>query len=347
MKRLIFIVLCSFLTAAFAFSQANLQPAATVNLVRAETMTVGMLRTEVERLEKAQGKAMTREQRLEVLDIMINERLVIQAAERDRVSVSDNEVTQRMQQFRGLMAQNLGRQPTDSEFNQAIRAQSGLELAEFQRQLRRQMIVEKYLMTKKEGLISSIKIPTEDEIISQYNLAKAQFVRPETVRFTMIQIPYGSDAASRTKARELADRLIREIGSNPSKFDEVAARSQAPNSGYMAGEAGYLPRNHEAQSIVGAELLNVAFSLKQGEVSRLIEGLPGYQIIKVTENYEMKSLALDDIAQLGTRMTVRDFIGHAMLQERQQTVLKQASEELTTELRAGRNFQIFERNINW
>jgi parvulin-like peptidyl-prolyl isomerase len=209
------------------------------------------------------------------------------------------------------------------------------------------MIVEKYLMTKKEGLISSIKMPTENEIVAQYNLAKAQFIRPETVRFTMIQVPYGPDASSRSKARELADRLVREIGSNPSRFDEVAARSQAPNSGYMAGDAGFLPRNHEAQSVVGADLLNTAFSLRQGEVSRLIEGIAGYQIIKITENYEMKNLGLDDIAQLGTRMTVRDYIGGMMLQERQQAILAQASNELTTELRAGRNFQVFERNINW
>jgi parvulin-like peptidyl-prolyl isomerase len=347
MKRTIFLLICSFLTVNFAFSQANLQPAATVNLVRAETITVGMLRTEVERMERAEGKTMTKEQRMQVLDIMINERLAIQAAERDRVTVTDNEVNQRIQQYRTLLAQSLGRQPNDAEFSQAIRNESGLELNAFTQQLRRQMIVEKYLLTKKESLITSIKMPTESEITAQYNLARAQFIRPETVRFTMIQVPYGPDAASRTKARELADRLVREIGTNPSKFDEVASRSQAPNSGYMAGDFGFLPRNPEAQRIVGSDLLNVAFSLKQGEVSRLVEGVPGYQIIKVTENYDMKNLELDDIVQLGTRTTVRNYIGNLLLQERQQAILAQATQELATELRAGRNFQIFERNINW
>jgi hypothetical protein len=78
-----------------------------------------------------------------------------------------------------------------------------------------------------------------------------------------------------------------------------------------------------------------------------MEGGRGYQIIKVTETYEMKNLEMDDIFQLGTRMTVRDYIGNSLLQERQQAVMTQASQELVTELRTGRTFQVFEKNLVW
>jgi parvulin-like peptidyl-prolyl isomerase len=348
MKKTILIAICGLLAAVHGFSQQqDLQPAATVNIIRNEPITVRQLRTEVTRLETATGRTLTPEERRQVLDTMINERLALQAAERDRVTISEGEVNQRLQQLRNVMAQQLGRQPTDAEFHQAIRTESGMEFTAFRDQLRRQMIVEKYLLSKKEGLISSIRVPTDEEIRNQYNLVKAQLVRPDTVRFSMIQVPYGPDAASRTRAREQAERLVREINSNPSRFDEVAARGQAPNAGFMAGDGGYLPRNQEALNIVGQEFMNAAFSLRQGEVSRLIEGNPGYQIIKITENYAMKNLELEDIFQLGTRVTVRDYIGQMMLQERQQTIITQATQELTTELRAGRNFQIFERNLNW
>jgi parvulin-like peptidyl-prolyl isomerase len=347
MKRATIFIFLSLTLAVFAFSQADLQPAATVNIIRNEPITVRQLRSECERMEKSTGKTLTQAQRLEVLDVMINERLALQAAEKDKISVSEGELNQQIQQLRNVLAQQLGRQPTDAEFNQAVRNESGLELPAFREQLRRQLVVQRYLMSKKEKLITSIKAPTEAEIRDQYNLAKAQFVRPETVRFSMIQVPYGPDAASRTKAKELADRLVKEIGTNPSKFDEVSARSQAPNSGFMAGDGGFLPRNHEAQSVVGQEFISVAFSLKQGEVSKLIEGRPGFQIIKVTENYAMKNLELDDIMQLGTRITVKDYIGNALLQERQQSILAQASQELVSELRTGKSFQIFEKNLNW
>jgi parvulin-like peptidyl-prolyl isomerase len=211
------------------------------------------------------------------------------------------------------------------------------------------MITQKYLLTKKDSTFKSIKLPSEEEIRSAYNLNKAQFVRPETVRFSMIQVPYGADAASRARAKDLADRLAREIGSSASKFDEVVARGQSPNSGYQAGDGGYLPRTADAQNIVGMNFLNTAFSLKQGEVSKLMEGVPGtgYQIIKLTESYQMKTLELNDIVQLGTNVTVRDYIGNVMLQERQQLVLAQATQELVTDLRKNNPFRIYQDNIKW
>ena len=347
MKRTVLFVILGSLITVFGFSQADLQPAAIVNLTKSEPITVKQLRTEVERLEKSAGRVMTQSQRLEVLDLIINEKLVIQAAERDRISISENEINQQLQQLRNGMSQVLGRQPTEAEFNQAVRSEFGLDPQAYREQLRRQMIAQKYLMAKKEDVLKSIKIPTEEEIRSEYFLRRSQIVRPDTVRFSMIQVPYGSDAASRAKAKEMADSLFREIGSNPSKFDEVATRGQAPNSGYQAGDGGYLPRNPEAMSVVGQDFINTAFNLKQGEVSKLIEGKQGYQIVKITENHLMKNLELDDIAQLGTRITVRDYIGQMMLNERQQAILAQATQELVAELRKGNPFRIFEQNLNW
>jgi len=347
MKRLLFSTFLAFFLAGLVFAQADLQPAAIVNLTRTEPITVRQLRTEVERMERSARRTLNEQERREVLDVMINERLAIQAAERDRVTISENEITQQVNQLRAQMVQAIGRQPTDAEFATAVRNETGLEIPAFREQLRRQLIVQKYLMAQKQSTIESIRIPTEEEIVSTFNLSRSDFVRPETVRFSMIQVPFGADAAAKTRARELADRLVREIGGSASKFDEVSLRGQAANSGYQAGDGGYLPRNREAAQIVGQEFITVAFSLSQGEVSRVIEGQIGYQIIKITETYGMRSLELDDIFQLGTRITVRDYIGNTLLQRRQMEVITQASQELVAELRAGRTFQVFDRNLAW
>jgi parvulin-like peptidyl-prolyl isomerase len=347
MKRIIFLLILLTLTAVYGFSQAGLQTVATVNLIRTESITRNQLNTEIENVEKATGRPLNPAEKRQVLDAMINERLVLQAAERDRIIVSDNEVNQHFQELRGMLAQNIGRQPTDAEFTQAVRNEFGMEVQAYRDQFRKQLISQKYLMFKKESLLNTIKPPTEAEIAAEYTLLKGELVRPETVRFSMILIPYGADAASRSKAKETADRLVREIGTNPTKFDEVAARSVAPNSGYQAGDAGYLPRNQEARNIVGTDLMNAAFSLRQGQISSLIEGFQGFNIIKITENYAQKSLELDDILQLGTRFTVKDFIGQRMLEHRQQAILAQATEELIRELRTGRSFQIIESNLNF
>jgi len=346
MKRIIFLFLIVLITVP-GFTQPHLQSVATVTLNKTEAITMGQLRTEVERMEKAAGRVLTQAERLQVLDVIINERLVLQAAERDRIMVTENELNQQMQQFRGEMAQQLGRQPTDSEFAQAIMSESGLEVNIFRDQLKRQLVLQKYLMHRKGDLINSVKIPTDAEIAAEYALLRSELVRPETIRFSMIQIPYGADAASRAKAKTLADSLVREINNDPSKFDEVAARSVAPNSGYVAGDAGYIPRNQEARQVMGQTFMDIAFGLRQGQVSRLIEGIQGFQVIKVTENYASKQLELGDIFQLGTRITVRDYVGQMMLNQRQQIIVSQASQELVSELRTSRTFTIFENNIRW
>jgi len=347
MKRRALLTLFSFLTAIGGFAQADLQPAAIVNLTRSEPITVKQFRTEVERVEKSVRRSLNDKERRDVLDSMINERLAIQAAEKEKIAVSENEVTQQINQLKNQMVQTIGRQPTDAEFAAAIKNETGLELAAFRDQARRQLITQKYLMSKKQGSFENIKAPTDAEIISAYNLTKSQFVRPDTVRFSMIQVEYGPDAASKSKAKELADKLNREIGSSPSKFDEVVLRGQTPNSGYQAGDGGYLPRNMDAAQVVGQDFITTAFNLKQGEVSKLMEGIRGYQIIKVTETYAQKNLELDDIFQLGSRVTVRMYIGNSMLQERQMEALTKATQELVAELRAGKTFQVFEKNLTW
>ena len=347
MKRIISIVVFGIVVAVQTFAQTDLQPAAIVRLTRSEPITVKQLRTEVERFERQGGRPLTSAERRQVLDVMINERLAIQAAERDRITISDNELNQQIQQLRAMMAQQIGRQPTDAEFTTAIREETGLDMPAFREQVRRQAVTQKYLMTKKEALFRTVTPPTEAEIREAYMLARSQFVRPESVRFSMIQVPYGPDAASRTRAKGIADQLIREIGSDPARFDEAVLRGQSPAAGFQAGDGGYLPRNTQAQQIVGQEFMNAAFSLRQGQVSRLIEGVGGFQIIKITETHVQRNLELDDIFQLGSRATVRDYIGNVMFQERQQRILEQATQELITELRRGNPFQIFENNLNW
>lgn len=346
MKRNLLLTLLVFAGATLAIAQTDLQPVALVKLTKTEPITVKQLKAEVQKIEAQTGKTLSNDERKQVLDVMINERLALQAAERDKITVSDAEINQQLQQARTAMAQSMGRQPTDAEFESAIKQQTGMDLASYKDQIKRLSTVQKYLMTKKQDILQSIKKPTEGEIKNFYDLNKAKLVRPDTVRFSMIFIPYGSDAAAKAKAKELADKLVKEIGTSPSKFDEAVLRGQSASSGYQAGDGGYLPKTAEAQSIVGADFMNVAFSLKQGEVSRLIENSKGYQIIKITEAYSQKTLELDDIYQLGTKVSVREYIGNLLYQQNQQAAFDRASKELVDELRAGgKSFQVFDKLI--
>jgi parvulin-like peptidyl-prolyl isomerase len=364
MKRYLIIFLLVVFSGTIAVAQADLQPVALVNLTKSEPITVKQLKTEIEkyvwqsivtRLGRVPTSAeinrevqnCSMETKRQVLEVLINDRLAMQAAERDKITVTDNELNQQITQLRAQMAQTVGRQVTDEEFATAVKNETGQDLPAFRDTIKRQGIVQKYLLSKKQDLFSNTKQPTNEEILGVYNLSKAQFVRPEMIRFSMIQVPYGQDTASKNRAKELADRLVREIGSDPSKFDEAVIRGQSPSSGYQAGEGGYVPRNAEAQQAAGVNFMNTAFSLRQGEVSKLIEGVGGYQIIKVTETLPQKALELDEITAPGSRVTVRQYIAANLMNQRQQETLDKASKELITELRAGNPFRIMENNLNW
>jgi parvulin-like peptidyl-prolyl isomerase len=354
MKRIALLALFSCLSAMLGFAQADLQPVAIVNLIRSVPITVKQFRTEVERVERATQRKLNDEQRRQVLDGLINEQLVVQAAERDRITVADSEINRQIDQLRASMVQTIRRQPTDAEFATAIRNEYGLEMAAFRDQIRRQTVMQRYLYEKKKDIIDNVRAPTDAEISNHYNNNRTQFIRPETIRLQVIQVSYGLDATARTRARELADRLAREIGTNTVRFNESFRTGQTGNSGYQAGDVGYVFRIQETAQQLGDEFVNVAFSLKEGEVSRLIEGRDGYQIFKVTETLPMKTLELDDVLQpmpgppalqLGTPITVRNFIRAGITQERQNEALVKATEELVAELRATRTFQIIETNI--
>jgi parvulin-like peptidyl-prolyl isomerase len=285
MKRTVFfLTLLGFLAgSAFAQIDANMQTVAIVRLTRTESIAVGMLRGEVQRMERTAGRALTLVERRQLLDTMINERLALQAAERDNIYTSDAEINQQFQELRTILANNIGHTPTDAEFAQAVQNEYGLDVPAFREQLRRQLTVQKYLFAKKGNPRDLVTPPTDAEILENYNLRRAQFVRPQTVRVSVIQVPGGATAADRTRARERADALHREIGGNAGKFDEALIRAQANGADYQGGDGGYIPRNPQAQQALGADFINAAFSLRQGEVSRVIESPRGYEIIKVTE----------------------------------------------------------------
>ena len=364
MKRFLLAFLLCACAVTAAFAQSDLQPVAIISLFRSEPITVKQLKAEIEKIawqsltarlgriptaaELAYEVQNTRtDERRQILEMVINDKLAIQGAERDKVMVTENEVNAQMNQLKVMMSETIGRQATDEEFATAVRNETGLDLPAFRENIKRQITTQKYLFAKKQNVLTDIKDPTQAEITSIYNLRRSEFIRPDTIRFTTIVVPYGTDAASRARGKDLADRIHREIGGNAARFDEAVSKSQTPNSGYRAGDGGYLPLNVAGQQMAGADFINTAFSLRQGEVSKVVEGPMGYQIFKITEKLPQKALELDEIMDPVNMMTVRQFINASLLQQRQQEAFAKASQELINELRSGNSVRIMENNLNW
>jgi hypothetical protein len=124
--------------------QLDLQTVAKVTLTKSEYIFVKQLRLEVERRSKMQevpaGISPVDLRRM-VLDAMIAEKLVLQAAERAGISSPKAELDQRLQMVRA----SAGRQITDKEFQEGIEKQYGMSFSAFQTYLHEDMIRQKYL----------------------------------------------------------------------------------------------------------------------------------------------------------------------------------------------------------
>jgi hypothetical protein len=243
------------------------------------------------------------------------QKYLVETAEKTKAgdSITESEINSGVQSFRMQVAAQkyaqTGQSLSDEEFNEFIR-QQGMDLNALRGEARRQLTVQKYLISLAGGA------PGEDDIEAYYNTHKAQYVRPVTISFDYIQIPFGS-AAAKTAARTRADELARRIGSRASVFNEECAVLEASNTN-SAGPVRYIQLSTEdprVQQLLGQDFIDKATPLTEGAVSGVIEGRQHFFIIKVTSRFPRADLGLDDNYRWGSAGTVRQIISDQLTAE--------------------------------
>ncbi|MDR2470659.1 MAG: peptidyl-prolyl cis-trans isomerase [Treponema sp.] len=356
MKRFAIIAALAALSVPL-FGQIDLQPVAIVRLAKTEQITVKQFKeyinwmtiTKVMSVQDSNAKLTDAEKR-QALDELGNQFLACQAAEQEKITVTDREINQYFDQsiknFSESLAQALGHVPSSAEIDAELKKRTGMTRASYRELMRRTLLTENYLKVKKQSLFEGIKAPTEAELLAVYNESKGRsifengFVRPDTARIRMLVVPIPGPS-EKAAASTRANNLLRQIGGDPGRFDEAVRDFRKPNSGYIAGD-GFVYKDDRIRQAMGAAFVDTAFSLKQGEVSRLVERPDGFYIIKVIETYRSKTLGMDDVYNLEDNrgITVRQTISAAETQRRFMVTLQQASEELVEELRKKGSVQI-------
>lgn len=144
--------------------------------------------------------------------------------------------------------------------------EEGLTLEKFRQQMREQFIVEQMRIKNISGEI----IISPHKIESYYLAHKDDYKVDDEVKLRMIVLnkPVSGDAAH---VRKLAEEIIRKIKEGAA-FAEMAAVYSEGRQGREGGDWGWVQKfDRDGALVLRKELADVAFSLKPGELSGVIE----------------------------------------------------------------------------
>lgn len=215
-----------------------------------------------------------------VLDQMIGYKLLVQEARNRRLTATDVEVNDRIGQIRAQF-------PTEEAFTQALAAQKNT-LAQLRTDVRSDMLVNSMLESE---IGSKIKV-TPAQIDDFYAKNPTQFKQPERVHAShiLIGVPQDADAAAKGAARATAAKVLAELKSGKDFADLAKQYSTDPGSATNGGDLGLFQQGQ----MVGP-FDKVAFSMKEGQTSDLVETQFGFHIIRVIEKMPIRDVQLEEV----------------------------------------------------
>lgn len=253
------------------------------------------------------------ELRKESLARLIDQRLQLQEAEREKITVDDTELNEEF--LDRIKRYNV---KSEEEFEKIVKAQ-GVTLDSIKKRLRDGLKVSKLIRRKVHARISV----TEDEI-SQYleeNRNKLETGLSYHARHILITPEENSDSgweAARIKAEMLRSQLA-----DGADFVELAKQHSRDATAKDGGDLGSLKRGELAQDVEGAIL-----TLKPGQLSQPFRSPLGYHVFRL----ESKE-GLDGEGLVRIRAQIRDILFRQKYDTRQDVWLKEIKQRAIIEVR--------------
>jgi len=339
MKKIAISIMMLFAVAGMAFAQsADLQVLAVIKYSKSESITVKQLKTRAATYQKQIGRSLNVDEKVKVLDSLIDEKVMLQAAQKAGISLPDSSVDQYFQQ---LMAQQTGLNVSEKELNDLIKQmqgvtldelllqQVGMNIAEYKGYLKNQLVIQQYVLQQKQNELQTVAA-TDEEIRTFYQSNKKSFVWDDMMKVFMVIVPKGNDAdAAKLKLNDYRNKYI----DKKMTADQLTVQSNVAGSGFQAGEL-LLPITEQGAATIGMpyQNLTVLYGTNEGFVSDVQETAVDYRFISTGKKYEAKMLGLSDLVQPETTMTVYDYIRSNLSAQKQQMYLQTAAQEMADSL---------------
>jgi peptidyl-prolyl cis-trans isomerase SurA len=217
--------------------------------------------------------------KLNVIDQLIIEEILLERAKKLNLEASDGEVEDKFTELKSGF--------TEDEFQRKLK-DGGKTVDDLKRDLRRQLSIQKLLNREVAAKITI----TDQDVLDYYNANRNQFnVAEPQFRISQIVITPRKDplvrnrknddatteAEAQRKAKMLQDRL-----NSGADFSQLAIDySEDPNTAAAGGDLGYIPESSLNAPQTDPMLKKVVLSLKPGQVSPPIQLKDSIRILKL------------------------------------------------------------------
>lgn len=219
------------------------------------------------------------ELRKAALQDLIDRQLIVQAFEKEKLAIPSHFIDERIDE---VIKANFG--GDRNAFIKTMEAQK-FTMTKF-RDMERQKIIVQAMRAK--NVKSNLLVPPA-KIEEYYRQHKDQFSNKAQVKLRMIMIPGHADSGGSTAQKSMADEIRAKLITG-ADFDKMAQMYSEDSTRELGGDWGWID-----DKTLSPELSRVAFSLKPGEISKVVDIGGNNYILKVEARQGGEVKALKDV----------------------------------------------------
>jgi peptidyl-prolyl cis-trans isomerase C len=185
---------------------------------------------------------------------------------------------------------------------------------------------------KTKVVLKSVTV-TEEDLKKHYTANEKKYTDPEQVkaRHILIKVAAGAPVEEKKKAKEKAEGLLKRL-KDGEDFSKLADEfSEDPTTKKKGGDLGFFPRGRMVKPFEEA-----AFSLKNGQMSGVVETQFGYHIIKVEDRKEAKVKPFEEVRE-SVKTQVEAEMGKAKVDEFVKKITQESGLEVYREKIVGKS----------
>jgi peptidyl-prolyl cis-trans isomerase C len=214
-----------------------------------------------------------------LIDQLVGYRLLIQESKARKVAVPDADIEAQVGAIRKQF-------PTEEAFQKTL-TERQMTLDKLKSDARQEMAIAKLIA---EEVTPKIVVKPE-EVTAFYAQNPQHFQQGDRVRAShiLITVPKDADAAAKTAARAKAEQILKDLKAGKDFATLAKANSQDPGSAEKGGDLGFFQKGE----MVGP-FNDVAFTLKPGAMSEIVETDFGFHIIKVVDKQAGRVVPIEE-----------------------------------------------------